>query len=49
MAINGWNWWAYNQNSGDTGGIVWHNWQEVDWLKVNWMVQSLGLRPWYLR
>lgn len=25
--IQGWLWWAYNENSGDTGGIVTNNWQ----------------------
>ena len=47
--LTGWNWWAYNQNSGDTGGIVRNNWQQLDWAKLDWMVAALRLRPWYLR
>jgi len=49
VPVSGWNWWAYNQNSGDTGGIVEHNWQDINWEKVNFMIASMGLRPWYLR
>lgn len=49
VPLNGWLWWAYNQNSGDTGGIVWHNWQDLYWDKINWMIGHMGLRPWYLR
>ncbi|KAF8055094.1 SYT1 [Scenedesmus sp. PABB004] len=44
--LSGWLWWAYNENSGDTGGIVMNEWQDVNWEKVNWMVARLGLRPW---
>ena len=49
MPVNGWTWWAYNQNSGDTGGIVCNGWQDLRWDKVNFMVARLGLLPWYLR
>jgi hypothetical protein len=40
---------AYNENSGDTGGIVHNQWQDFNWEKLNWMVARLGLRPWYMR
>lgn len=36
-----WLFWAYNQNSGDTGGIVKNNWQDIDWRKVNWLRQNM--------
>jgi hypothetical protein len=49
VPVNGWLWWAYNENSGDTGGIVMNQWQELNWEKINWMVARLGLRPWYMR
>jgi hypothetical protein len=49
VPVNGWLWWAYNENSGDTGGIVMNQWQEFNWEKINWMVARLGLRPWYMR
>ena len=40
---NHWAWWAYNENSGDTGGIVKNNWQDIDWFKVNWLKNALNL------
>jgi aryl-phospho-beta-D-glucosidase BglC (GH1 family) len=49
VPINGWLWWAYNENSGDTGGIVHNGWQDLHWDKLNFMISRLGLRPWYLR
>jgi hypothetical protein len=49
VPVSGWLWWAYNENSGDTGGIVMNQWQELNWEKINWMVARLGLRPWYMR
>lgn len=49
VPVNGWLWWAYNENSGDTGGIVMNQWQDLNWEKINWMVARLGLRPWYMR
>lgn len=39
--------WAYNENSGDTGGIVTNQWQDIHWPKVRFMMQRLGLQPWY--
>jgi aryl-phospho-beta-D-glucosidase BglC (GH1 family) len=49
VPINGWLWWAYNENSGDTGGIVHNGWQDLHWEKINFMISRFGLRPWYLR
>jgi hypothetical protein len=42
----GWLWWCY-KNSHDTGGIVWDNWKQLDWNKLKFMINSLGLTPWY--
>jgi hypothetical protein len=39
--------WAYNANSGDTGGLVDETWQNFDWQKLSWMQDNLGLTPWY--
>ena len=39
-------WWAWNANSGDTGGIVQQDWLTINWNKVDWMA-SVGLKPWY--
>lgn len=44
---SGWLWWAYNENSGDTGGIVQNNWQDLDWNKLRFQMDKLGLTPWY--
>lgn len=49
VPVNGWLWWAYNENSGDTGGIVKNYWQDLHWDKINFMIARMGLRPWYLR
>eukprot|EP00878_Enallax_costatus_P023562 GHUV01025063.1.p1 GENE.GHUV01025063.1~~GHUV01025063.1.p1 ORF type:complete len:271 (+),score=63.78 GHUV01025063.1:645-1457(+) len=43
----GWLWWAYNENSGDTGGIVYNNWKALNWVKLRYMINSMGLVPWY--
>jgi hypothetical protein len=43
----GWLWWCYNENSHDTGGIVYDNWKQLDWNKLKFMINSLGLTPWY--
>eukprot|EP00775_Hariotina_reticulata_P004256 gene4256-4507_t len=45
--LDGWLWWAWNENAGDTGGIVKDGWQNFDWMKITYMVDKLGLRPWY--
>lgn len=38
-----WAYWAYNENSGDTGGIVRNNWQDLDWRKLDWLKTNMGL------
>lgn len=43
----GWLYWAYNANSGDTGGIVTDDWQGLDWRKLGWLQKNMDLRPWY--
>ncbi|KAF6263154.1 glycoside hydrolase superfamily [Scenedesmus sp. NREL 46B-D3] len=47
IPLAGWMWWAYNENSGDTGGIVHNDWQDFNWAKLRYMMDSLGLTPWY--
>jgi hypothetical protein len=47
LPVNGWMWWAYNENSGDTGGIVTNQWQDLHWEKLRYMMKSLDLQPWY--
>jgi hypothetical protein len=47
VPIAGWLWWAYNENSGDTGGIVMNDWQDLNWAKLRFMMTRLGLTPWY--
>lgn len=42
-----WMYWAYNRNSGDTGGIVKDNWLEWEWGKLRWLNKKMHLRPWY--
>eukprot|EP00775_Hariotina_reticulata_P012217 gene12217-12355_t len=44
----GWLWWCYNENSGDTGGIIWNNWSQLDWKKLRYMKNNLDLKLWYL-
>ena len=46
--VTSWAFWCYNANSGDTGGIVTPNWQGIMWVKIRYMVDWLGLKPWYL-
>lgn len=40
--------WDYNANSGDTGGIVDDSWVNVLWVKINWLIATVNLSPWYL-
>eukprot|EP00882_Tetradesmus_deserticola_P019270 GHRQ01020731.1.p1 GENE.GHRQ01020731.1~~GHRQ01020731.1.p1 ORF type:complete len:174 (+),score=52.83 GHRQ01020731.1:22-522(+) len=47
LPVTGWLWWAYNENSGDTGGIVTNKWQDLHWEKLRYMMKSLDLQPWY--
>lgn len=46
QAIRNWFFWAWNANSGDTGGIVADNWRDIIWQKVDYL-STIGLRPWY--
>ena len=40
--------WSWNANSGDTGGLVDSDtWTQVQWEKITWMQQAMGLKPWY--
>jgi hypothetical protein len=39
-------WWAWNANSGDTGGLVGEDWTSVEWSKVDWLKRAAGLAPW---
>ncbi len=43
----GWAYWAVNANSGDTGGLVGANWQTFMWVKLRFLQERMGLRPWY--
>ena len=40
--------WDWNANSGDTGGIVDDSWVNILWTKVQWMIDTVQLQPWYL-
>lgn len=31
----------------DTGGIIDDAWTDVEWVKITWMIDALGLLPWY--
>jgi hypothetical protein len=44
--VSSWFWWAYNANSGDTGGIVTDDWQAFNWEKINYL-RAVGLRCWW--
>jgi hypothetical protein len=41
--FNRWAWWAYNANTREVGGVVGPDWQTLDWKKLGWMQQNLGL------
>jgi hypothetical protein len=45
--ISNWFYWCYNGDSTDTGGIVDSSWRDLDWLKLTWLSEYMGLRPWY--
>lgn len=45
--LNNWFWFAYSQNSGDTGGLVGADWSTLEWGKLRWLQDNLGLKPWY--
>jgi aryl-phospho-beta-D-glucosidase BglC (GH1 family) len=38
-----WMFWCYNQNSGDTGGLVINNWQDLAWVKLDWLAKDMNL------
>ena len=38
-----WMFWAYNANSGDTGGIVTDDWKGLNWKKLDWLKRNMGL------
>lgn len=40
--------WAYNANSGDTGGLVADDWVTLNWEKLQWLQDTLGLQSWYM-
>eukprot|EP00775_Hariotina_reticulata_P003248 gene3248-3524_t len=45
--INNWYYWCYNANSGDTGGLVDDSWMNLQWVKLRYLMDNLGLTPWY--
>jgi hypothetical protein len=46
-AVLNWFYWSYNANSGDTGGLVDDAWRNLEWAKLRYLFDNLGLRPWY--
>lgn len=40
-----WFYWDWNPNSGNTGGILQDDWRTIDCVKVNYLVNNLGLKP----
>jgi hypothetical protein len=38
---------CYNANSGDTGGLVDDSWMNLEWVKLRYLRDQLGLTPWY--
>ncbi|KAF8069516.1 MED7B [Scenedesmus sp. PABB004] len=49
VPFSSWFWWAYNANSGDAGGLVGDDGRTLDWKKLAWLQDNLGLRPWYAK
>lgn len=47
QTIPNWFFWAWNADSGDTGGIVADNWLDIIWTKINYLT-NIALSPWYL-
>jgi len=41
-----WFWWSWQDNSGDTGGLVDSGWINLVWKKVD-LLEKFGLKPWY--
>lgn len=44
-----WIFWCYNENSGDTGGIVGKNWYDLEWGKLEWLRRKMDLKYMYAR
>lgn len=44
--VNYWFYWCWNANSGDTGGIVDNSWVNIEWRKINYLM-DIGLQPLY--
>jgi hypothetical protein len=44
-----WIFWCYNENSGDTGGIVKKNWYDLEWKKLEWLKKDMDLKYIYPR
>ncbi|KAK9811067.1 hypothetical protein WJX73_010697 [Symbiochloris irregularis] len=38
-------WWAWNANTGDTGGLVDNTWVNILWIKIDWMRSATGMTP----
>ena len=45
-AVSSFFYWDWNDNSGDTGGLIDSTWYNLIWVKVRWL-NALGLTPWY--
>jgi endoglucanase len=43
LPIANWFYWSWNPNSGDTGGLVDDEWVNLQWEKVEYLQDSLGL------
>lgn len=46
--LAGWFYWCFNPNSGDTGGLVDDTFSTYEWVKVRFLIRSMGLAPWWL-
>lgn len=44
--IPNWFFWAWNANSGDTGGVVDDSWLNIIWQKIEYLT-TIALTPWY--
>eukprot|EP00798_Chlamydomonas_sp_ICE-L_P006250 gene6250-2875_t len=45
-SIGNWFYWCWNDNSGDTGGLIDSSWVNILWNKIQYL-ESIGLEPWY--
>eukprot|EP00878_Enallax_costatus_P046652 GHUV01056898.1.p1 GENE.GHUV01056898.1~~GHUV01056898.1.p1 ORF type:complete len:373 (+),score=85.73 GHUV01056898.1:368-1486(+) len=48
-AVSGWFWFCWNANSEDTGGLVADDWSSLVWHKIDWLVEHLNLKPWWVQ